>query len=63
MWLTAEQPCGKRLAPILRLWLPYYERRCGGLRSRQRKLLRHISPTTLDRLLAPARAEYLPPTC
>ena len=27
IWLTAEQPCGKRLVPILRQWLPYYERR------------------------------------
>jgi len=63
MWLTAEQPCGKRLAPILRLWLPYYERRYGGLSSRQRKLLRHISPATLDRLLAPARAEHVRGRC
>ena len=23
IWLTAEQPCGKRLVPILRQWLPY----------------------------------------
>ena len=27
IWLAAEQPCGKRLVPILRQWLPYYERR------------------------------------
>ena len=59
MWLTAEQPCGKRLAPILRTWLPYYERHYGELSGRQRKLLRHISPATLDRLLAPARAEFV----
>lgn len=63
MWLTAEQPCGKRLAPILRTWLPYYERRYGALSSRQRKLLRHISPATLDRLLAPARAESVRGRC
>jgi len=63
MWLTAEQPCGKRLAPILRLWLPYYERHYGGLSSRQRQLLRHISPATVDRLLAPARAEYVRGRC
>ncbi len=63
MWLTAEQPCGKRLAPILRTWLPYYERCYGELSSRQRKLLRHISPATLDRLLAPARAEYVRGRC
>jgi len=23
IWLKAEQPCGKRLVPILRQWLPY----------------------------------------
>ena len=63
VWLTAEQPCGKRLVPILRTWLPYYEQRYGGLNSRQRKLLRHISAATLDRLLAPARAEHVRGRC
>ena len=58
IWLTAEQPCGKRLAPILRQWLPYYEGRYGGLSPRQRSLIRQVSPATLDRLLAPARAEH-----
>ena len=58
IWLTAEQPCGKRLAPILRQWLPYYEGRYGQLSARQRSLIRQVSPATLDRLLAPARAEH-----
>lgn len=58
IWLTAEQPCGKRLGPILRQWLPYYERRFGRMNNRQRKLLRQISSATLDRLLGPARAAY-----
>lgn len=58
MWVTAEQPCGKRLAPILRQWLPYYERRFGGLSGRQRQLLLHASAATLDRMLAPARAQF-----
>jgi hypothetical protein len=58
IWLTAEQPCGKRLVPILRQWLPYYEQRHGVLSSRQRKLVRQVSAATLDRLLAPARAEH-----
>ena len=57
MWKTAEQPCGKRLAVILPQWLPYYERRFGKLSFQQRKLLRQVSPATLDRLLAAARAE------
>jgi len=63
IWLTAEQPCGKRLAPILRQWLPYYERHYGELSGRQRQLLRHISPATVDRLLAPARAEFVRGRC
>jgi hypothetical protein len=57
IWRTAEYPCGKRLVPILRQWLPYYERRAGSLSGRQRQLIRHVSAATLDRLLAPARAE------
>ena len=31
VWLKSEQPCGKRLVPILKKWLPYYERRYGAL--------------------------------
>ena len=58
-WLSAEQPCGKRLQPILHHWLPFFERHYGRLPSAQRDLLRQISPASLDRLLAPARAEYL----
>lgn len=58
IWLTAEQPCGKRLGPILRQWLPYYEGRYGGLSARQRSLIREVSPATLDRMLAPARAAH-----
>jgi hypothetical protein len=58
IWLAAEQPCGKRLAPALELWLPHYERHHGRLRSRQRELLKQVSSATLDRLLAPARTEH-----
>jgi hypothetical protein len=58
IWLAAEQPCGKRLVPILRQWLPFYERRHGRLSGRQRKLAREISPATLDRLLGPVRAQH-----
>jgi hypothetical protein len=58
MWLAAEQPCGKRLAPILRQWLPFYEKRYGEVSGRQRTLLRRASPATLDRLLGGARADY-----
>src|SRR5712691_8113494 len=58
IWLRAEQPCGKRLVPILRQWLPYYELRHGRLSQRQRQLVGQISAATLDRLLAPARAQH-----
>ena len=58
MWLASEQPCGKRLGPILKEWLPYFERRFGRVSSRQRTLLGQVSAATLDRLLAPARAEF-----
>jgi hypothetical protein len=58
IWLSAEQPCGKRLVPILRQWLPYYERRFERLSARSRRLVRQVSAATLDRLLAGARAAY-----
>jgi hypothetical protein len=58
MWLSSEQPCGKRLVPILRQWLPYYERRFGGVSPAQRKLLGQVSAATLDRLLARSRLEH-----
>ena len=58
IWQKAEQPCGKRLVPILRQWLPYYERRFERLSPGHRKLVGQISAATLDRLLAPARAQY-----
>jgi hypothetical protein len=58
IWLAAEQPCGKRLAPALSLWLRHYERHHDPFTARQRELLREISAATLDRLLAPARAEH-----
>src|SRR5436190_6343368 len=58
IWLAAEQPCGKRLVPILRQWLPYYERRFEPLSRVRRKLVYQISAATLDRLLAPARARH-----
>src|SRR5882762_5349332 len=58
IWLRAEQPCGKRLVPILRQWLPFYELRHGRLPPRQRQLVGQISAATLDRLLAPARAQH-----
>lgn len=58
IWLAAEQPCGKRLAPALPLWLPHYQRLHGKVTARQRELLVEISPATLDRMLAGARSAH-----
>lgn len=58
IWLSAEQPCGKRLVPILHQWLPFYERRFGRISPPQRRLVRQVSAATLDRLLAAARAQH-----
>jgi hypothetical protein len=63
IWLKAEQPCGKRLVPILRQWLPFYELRHGRLAHGQRQLIGQVSAATLDRLLAPARAQYWKGRC
>lgn len=57
IWEKAEQLCGKRLAPALALWLPHYERHHGPLLPTQKKLLRTVSPATLDRLLAWRKAQ------
>jgi hypothetical protein len=57
IWLRSEQPCGKRLVPILRQWLPFYELREGRLAPRQRQLVGQVSAASLDRLLARARAQ------
>ena len=57
IWTAAEQPCGKRLAEALPLWLPHYQRHFGKLLPNQRKLADQVSAATLDRLLQPARAQ------
>jgi hypothetical protein len=46
IWLAAEQPCGKRLAPALPLWLRHYERHYGALSGHQRRRLGEISPAS-----------------
>jgi hypothetical protein len=56
IWGAGEQPCGKRLAQMLPLWLPHYQRRYGRLLPQQRRLVEQVSAATLDRLLAPVRA-------
>lgn len=52
IWKKAEQPCGKRLAPMLRDWLPFYEKHYGELNNETRSKVLAISAAHIDRLLA-----------
>ena len=56
IWLAANQPCGKLLAPLLPLWLEHWEVENTVLDGELRSRLEKISASTLDRLLAPVRA-------
>ena len=58
IWLSSEQPCGKRLKEHLPLWLPHYERREGTLSKVLRRKVLEASPATLDRLLSPYRSAH-----
>jgi len=56
IWLAANQPCGKLLAPMIETWLPHYEKQHGRLGHALRTRLKAISARTVDRLLAPVKA-------
>lgn len=51
IWKVAEEPCGKRLAAMRELWLPYYERHHGKLASKTKQKVLSISAAQIDRLL------------
>ncbi len=52
IWKHSEQPCGKRLAPMLADWLPFYEKHHGALSGETRKKVLAISAAQIDRVLA-----------
>jgi hypothetical protein len=58
IWLTAQQPCGRRLAAALADWVPAYEEYHRRLESGVRAALLRVSPATLDRLLQPLRVAH-----
>jgi hypothetical protein len=58
IWKHSEQPCGKRLVPMLKDWLPYYERRSGELKVATRKAVLSISAAQIDRVLGPMKFGY-----
>jgi hypothetical protein len=55
IWKHSEQPCGKRLKPMLVTWLPFYERRYGTLPAELRDGVLSISAAQIDRVLAPRK--------
>ena len=55
IWRHSEQPCGKRLKPMLGTWLPFYERRYGALPAKTRDGVLSISAAQIDRVLAPRK--------
>lgn len=55
IWLTADQPCGKRLAGTLKDWVSFYEQEDGPLSVEDRAKLLAISAATIDRILKPVR--------
>ena len=56
IWLFMEQPCGKRLKPILARVLPKYRTRYPDLSDEIASQLLSISPATIDRMLKVIRA-------
>jgi hypothetical protein len=58
IWLDANLPCGKRLKPILALWLPSYQKTYGHLSYEVIKALLKISAATIDRVFKPIRPKF-----
>jgi hypothetical protein len=54
IWLASDQLCSKRLAPALKLWVPFDVEIPENIREK----LRSVSPAQIDRLLRPIRAHY-----
>lgn len=58
IWKTANLPCSKRLKAIIPLWLPGYIETYGPISQKTAAALLRISPSSMDRILKPVRAEY-----
>jgi hypothetical protein len=57
-WKASNLPCGKRLKPIIDIWLPKYIESGGKLTKENLQLLETISAATIDRILKPIRHRY-----
>ena len=58
IWLKSDQPCGKRLHPMLPTWLHAYSKRHKIDEESQRRIL-SVSPATLDRVLRDCKVDDL----
>ncbi len=58
IWKHSEQPCGKRLAPMLKEWLPFYEKHYGTLAAAVGESVLSISPAQIDRVLASKKVRF-----
>lgn len=58
IWRTANLPCGKRLKPILDLWMPSYIKSFGSPAPLVTEKLKTISSATIDRIFKPVRPKY-----
>jgi hypothetical protein len=58
IWLSGQQPCGKRLVAMMPDWVPSYEAYHRSLSSVVKEQLLEVSSATLDRMLAPLRAQF-----
>lgn len=58
IWLTANQPCSKRLKAILPVWLSSYQTEFGFLSPLTLEKLDLISPASIDRVLRPFRIQH-----
>jgi hypothetical protein len=60
IWLSGQQPCGKRLTAMMPDWVPGFEAYHHSLSGPLREQLLSVSSATLDRMLAPLRARHRP---
>ncbi len=58
IWRHGEQPCGKRLKPMLKEWLPHYQLHYGQPQQETESKVLAISPAQIDRVLAKRKVGF-----
>jgi len=54
-WKASNLPCGKRLKPIIKIWLPKYIDSGENLSTETIRILNEVSAATIDRIFKPIR--------